>query len=232
MPRKGVDAVERALSILGAFTADDTELTLAQLAVRTGLYKSTILRLAVSLERFGFLVRGEQAMYRLGPALWRLGSIYRNNLDLGAAIRPELRRLVETTGETASFYVRDKDARICLFRHNSLHAARHHLDEGTHLSMTTGASAHVLLAFDSPKGSKLGTKTRAVRDLGYAISLGERDPDVAAVAVPLFDGATHFRGALSISGLINRFGEKQRQAALKELAVSAKRLAAVLPASE
>jgi DNA-binding IclR family transcriptional regulator len=98
--------------------------------------------------------------------------------------------------------------------------------------MTTGASAHVLLAFGSPKGTKFGPKTRTVRDLGYAISLGERDPDVAAVAVPVFDGAPHFRGALSISGLINRFGEKQRQTALKELSASAKRLAAVLPAGE
>ena len=44
----GLAAVERALSILEAFGEADDELTLAELAKRTGLYKSTILRLSKS----------------------------------------------------------------------------------------------------------------------------------------------------------------------------------------
>ena len=45
----GVAAVERALSVLGAFRDGDASLSLHELAARTGLYKSTILRLLVSL---------------------------------------------------------------------------------------------------------------------------------------------------------------------------------------
>jgi DNA-binding IclR family transcriptional regulator len=55
---------------------------------------------------------------------------------------------------------------------------------------------------------------------------------VAAVAVPVFDLAGEFRGALAISGLIGRFKEKARQAALAELSASADRLRALLPARE
>ena len=58
-------------------------LTLAALAAATGFYKSTILRLAGSLERFGYLVREESGAFRLGPSLWRLGSLYRGGFDLG-----------------------------------------------------------------------------------------------------------------------------------------------------
>ena len=43
--KQGVAALERALSILGCFTAEDKGLTLTEIADRTGLYKSTILRL-------------------------------------------------------------------------------------------------------------------------------------------------------------------------------------------
>ena len=47
---------------------------------------------------------------------------------------------VEASGETASFYVREGQSRVCLFRQNSPHAARHHLDEGSELPLTAGAS--------------------------------------------------------------------------------------------
>jgi len=52
-----VEAVERALGILGAFTAEQGALSLRELAGATGLYKSTILRLCGSLEHFGYLRR-------------------------------------------------------------------------------------------------------------------------------------------------------------------------------
>ena len=92
-----VEAVERALAVLDAFQADRTEMTLADIAAATGFYKSTILRLAGSLERSGYLVRAENGVFRLGPAERRLGSIYRAGFVLGEAVRPQLCRLVEAT---------------------------------------------------------------------------------------------------------------------------------------
>jgi DNA-binding IclR family transcriptional regulator len=228
MSNDKVEAVERALSVLNAFHGDRPTMTLGEIAAATGFYKSTILRLAGSLERLGYLIREKSGVFRLGPALWRLGSIYRAGFNLGDAIRPELRRLVETTGETASFYIREGPSRVCLFRHNSPQSARHHLDEGTELPLSAGASAHVLLAFSDAKGPK----AKAVQEHGYYTSLGERDPQVAAVAVPVFDVTGEFRGALAVSGLIGRFKEKARRAALAELSASADRLRTVLPASE
>ena len=102
MSNDRVEAVERALAILDAFRADRPAMTLSEIAAATGFYKSTILRLAGSLERLGYLIREENGVFRLGPAPWRLGSIYRAGFNLGDAIRPQLRRLVEATGETAS----------------------------------------------------------------------------------------------------------------------------------
>jgi DNA-binding IclR family transcriptional regulator len=228
MSNDKVEAVERALAVLNAFAADRPTMTLAELAAATGFYKSTILRLAASLERCGYLVRENNGGFRLGPTLWRLGSIYRTGFNLGATIRPELRRLVETTGETASFYIREGRSRVCLFRDNSPYAARHHLDEGAELPLNAGASAHVLMAYTDGKGSK----ARTVQQRGYCISLGERDPQVAAVAVPLFDLTGSFRGALAISGLIGRFHEKQRRFAVAELSAAAARLRRLLPPRE
>jgi len=51
MPSPGVAAVERALTVLAAFDGEPEALTLAALHRRTGLYKSTLLRLMYLADR-------------------------------------------------------------------------------------------------------------------------------------------------------------------------------------
>lgn len=224
MTQDRVEAVERALAILDAFNAAQPKRMLAELAAATGLYKSTILRIAGSLERFGYLLRQADGAWRLGPALGRLGTVYRIGFDLAEVVRPELGRLVEATRETASFYVREGDSRVCLYRQNSPQAARHHLDEGAQLPLIAGASARILTAFTQPEDPA----GAAVRAQGHTVSLGERDPLVAAVSVPVFDGTGGFRGALAVSGLIARFDAPARERALALLRDAAARLAQAL----
>lgn len=220
-----VEAVERALVILDAFVEGGEILSLAALAQKTRLHKSTILRLAGSLQRFGYLRRDDNGHYRPGPSLWRLGNLYRRGFDLGEQIRPELRRLVEATQETASFYVKEGDERVCLYRLNSPRPIRHHLDEGIRLPIDRGAAGRVLMAFSGAVGP-LHDKTRA---LGHHASIGERDPMIAAIAVPVLDGRGTLRGALTLSGLRARFDEVAREQALVLLRQGAERLSAVLP---
>lgn len=224
MSEQRVEAVERALSLLECFQRGRTALSLAELAESTGMYKSTILRLAASLERFGYLIRREDGRFRLGPATARLAELYRQGFDLERLIRPELVRLVQLTGETASFYIREGDARVCLYRENSTRAARHHLDEGALLPLDSGASGHVLRAF----GEASDPGDESVRLAGYAVSLGERDPDLAAIAVPVTNPSGKLYGALAVSGIITRFNEENRSRMLETLRESATKLKAEL----
>ncbi|TPW26251.1 IclR family transcriptional regulator [Pararhizobium mangrovi] len=206
-----VESVERALSILEAFSDRRRNLALSELADETGLYKSTILRLASSLERYGYLRRDDASRFRLGPSLWRLGSIYRQDFGLGEHIRPVLRRLVTATGETASFYVLEMDERLCLYRENSPNSVRHHLEEGSRLSLDRGAAGHVLRAY----GAGSGNAQQLLRPDGGCISVGERNPDIAAVAAPVHDRDGALHGALAVSGLRSRFDAERRTHALE-----------------
>ena len=224
MAEDRVESVERALSILEAFTAERRALSLAELAEETGLYKSTILRLAVSLDRFGYLRRGPDLRFRLGPALWRLGALYRRSFDLGEAIRPVLRKLVETTGETASFYVIDAAERLCLYRENSPDPMRHHLEEGARLPLGYGAAGHVLSALGLGDEA---AKARLAAD-GSCISHGERNPHVIALAVPVFDAQGMLHGALAISGPKERLTAAAQGRAMQALTARAVELRATL----
>lgn len=201
MAEQRVLAVERALAILEAFAAGGPRLPLAELARRTGLYRSTILRLAASLERFGYLNRDGDGQFRLGPTLWRLGVLYQNAFDLADYVRPVLRQVVDEVGETAAFYVREGDRRICLYRVNSPRTVSSHLEEGAELPLDRGASARVLVAFTGGKGELY----EKVRRRGSYASLGERDPDTAAVAVPVLGRGQKLLGALGVTGPRNRF---------------------------
>ena len=70
---KGVPSAERALAVLTAFRQGDGALSLADLAKRTGLVKSTIVRLAASLQHYQLLARLPDGTYRLDAATLRLG---------------------------------------------------------------------------------------------------------------------------------------------------------------
>lgn len=216
----GVEAVDRALRILSAFRGDESTLGLADIARRTGLYKSTILRIAISLENHGFLVKLDGGRFRLGPAAWHLGATYRRTFRLADLIRPELKALSDTTRETASFYVREGTARVCLFRAEPDRPIRHSIVEGAPMPIETGATGKILLAFsDTPSPG-----TAPIRSAGFAVSRGERDPDVAAVAVPLHNRSGHFLGALAISGLISRFGPEVELRTREALDLARRRL--------
>jgi DNA-binding IclR family transcriptional regulator len=112
----GVAAVHRALSILDAFTEHEQRLGLAELSQRTGLYKSTLLRLAKSLEKFGYLLRSEDGTFRLGSKTLYLGSLYQRHFRTAEFVPQVLRQMANELHEGASFYVRDEDWRVCLHR--------------------------------------------------------------------------------------------------------------------
>jgi len=226
MPKpEGVDAVDRAMTILACFGPGTHQLSLAELARQTGFYKSTILRLAASLERFGYLARSASGAFRLGPAARRLGSCYRQSFNLADIIYPELKALSDATRETASFYIREGDNRICLYRVEPERAIRHAIAEGAKMPLERGASGRVLLAFSGDDSKTSAT----IRNQGHAVSLGERDREVAAIAVPLVAGSGRLLGALTVSGLITRFDDSRQNALIAELKRSQQRLADLVP---
>ena len=199
----GVEAVERALRVLDVFSPGDTGLSLKQVSDRSGVNKATILRLSVSLEKFGHITRDTEGLFHLGPSLWRLGSVFRQNLRLGPIVRPVLADLVNATGEIASFYVQRGNSGVCLYRLNSHRLARDHVEEGEIIPLSIGSSGQVLDAFSIRQGKQ----ANKIRKAGYYLSLGERDPDVAGLSAPVLGPEGELLGAVSLSGLRVRFDD-------------------------
>lgn len=214
MAERRVEAVERALTLLDAFNEEKREFSLAELSRVTGFYKSTILRLMASLEAFGYVVRDDKGTFRIGPAAARLAPLAGEGFRVERVIRPILRSLCELSGETASFYVRMGEERICRFRENGQHEIRHHLEEGKRLPLGVGAAGRIL----SGKADSHGV----------VVSIGEREPSVAAAAIGIFQPSGELLGAMALSGPRERFvASKERYQAL--LLEKGKELEAQLP---
>lgn len=214
-PKAKSGSIERALGILDVFRPQDTSLSLAEIASRTGLYKSTILRVIASLTRKGYLVQLANGEYRLGPTLARLGQIYQQSFRLGDHVMPALERLAKETGESASFYVREGSDGICLFRVHSQQWIRDDIQVGTLIPIPKGASGQVLAEFQTP---------RAGSSPLLRMSIGALAPDSAALAVPVFGHGQQLLGALTLSGPKSRFTRSARLAMGETLLKTAEHL--------
>lgn len=195
----GVAAVDRAFAILSAFRRGDRSLELTELADRTGLVKSTIMRLAVSLEKLGLLARQPNGAYRLGAETLRLGSVYQGSLDLEAHVVPVLEKLVEMTEESASFYVRRGNQRLCLFRADTPHRLRLVVLAGEMRPMDQSAIAQVLRGYATV--ASLSDPSNTPPPLHTS---GATDPHTAAMAMPVFGADGKQVGALALSGPVAR----------------------------
>lgn len=193
---QGVSAVDRALTVLTAFRRGDGELSLAELTKRTGLIKTTVMRMALSLESFGLLKRLEDGGYRLDAEVMRLAACYQHAFGLADHVTPVLERLARSTGETASFYTRRGDHRLCLFRVESASPIRMHVQPGDQKPMDKSAIAQVLRHFEA------GRAAPAI-DVPLFTS-GVADPHAAALATPVFGPGGTLLGALALSGPVTR----------------------------
>ena len=142
--------VHKAIQLLRAFTREDKKLSLTELHRKTGIGMSSLQRLLSTLVHEHFLMRDERTkLYSLGMELFFLGNqVERTDAFLSVAT-PVMERLNQSTKENVSISIIDQNERSCI--HNL--ASHHELSALTYIGKTSplyaGASAKVLLAFQS-----------------------------------------------------------------------------------
>jgi len=191
----GAAAVDRAISLLAAFRADDPALTVSELAERTRLYKSTALRLLASLAHAGLVQRAVNGHWSLGPEVARLAGIYAASFSLENVVLPVMRELVAQTGESVAFHVRRGDQRLVLFRIDSPQLLRDHARAGDMLPLNRGAGGRVLMAFAGARGSVYAQ----VRRDGYLSITGDRVAGLVGISAPVWNAAHELIGALTLT---------------------------------
>lgn len=242
-----VRAVDRALEILMAFTAQDLELTVAQMLKRVRLSRPTLYRLLYTLEERGFVVsEGDPQRFRLGPAVGQLSHVWSASFDLTAIAQPMLTALHEQTAETVALFVLEGGDRLCVAELPSLQPLSFKRGVGYRERISVGASGRAILAnigaaakdrqrYAAERGLDIAKPLEdldMVRRRGYAISRDELIQGAVAIAAPFFDHSGGVAGSLGIFGPGARLHDDRVEQFGTMLIEQARLLSAALGAKE
>jgi DNA-binding IclR family transcriptional regulator len=211
------------MTLVTGFRPDDVELSLAELVRRTGLPKSTALRLLTELAEWD-LVERTPGGFRLGMRLFELGSLVPRQRGLREAAAPFLADLFEATHETVHLAILDGTEVMYVQKLDSRSGPKVPSRVGGRLPAHCTGVGKALLAFSPPATLDAvlatGLDRRAprtvvapgllrqelaeIRRRGVALEHEESTVGITCVAAPVLDSGDVAVAAVSITGWVNR----------------------------
>ncbi|HUY47524.1 MAG TPA: IclR family transcriptional regulator [Streptosporangiaceae bacterium] len=216
----GTQAVDRAARLVTEVVHSADSVTFTELAAATGLAKSTTSRLLLALERGGLVRRGDDGRFRPGEVFVRYA--WRGGAEAGLieVARPFLDRLGEVTGETVNLGVAHDGMVEQIAQVDSTYLIGGTNWLGRPVPLHCAALGKVLLSHGAaqlPPGrleartartitsrDALNEELREVCRRGYAVTDGELEPGLVAVAAPVYRDGAIVVAALSVSAPASR----------------------------
>jgi IclR family acetate operon transcriptional repressor len=141
-------SLQRALALLDAFSGERGELSVRQLAERSGVARSTAHRLSQELVDWGGLERTPRGL-RLGVKLFELGAMAPSPTSLRETAVPYLHTLHEVTQLTANLAVREGTEIVYLEKISSRRLRVPHTRLGGRGTLHATALGKAIMAFSS-----------------------------------------------------------------------------------
>jgi IclR family transcriptional regulator, pca regulon regulatory protein len=140
-----VQSLERGLAVVRAFSEEEPELTLSDVARRTGLTRAAARRFLLTLTDLGY-VRTDGKLFALTPRVLELGYAYLSSLSLPEIAEPHLERLAAEVRESSSVSVLDGDDIVYVGRVPTSRIMRVSINVGTRFPAHATSMGRVLLA--------------------------------------------------------------------------------------
>jgi len=228
-----VAAIWRALVVLDAFR-QTTELGTNELARRTGINASTVSRILATLAAGGLVSYNEETgRYRLGSRLMLYGNLVHSRLDARQALRPLLETLAKRTGETTTLSAPSSPDAVTIDFVQGPGSVVSVAELGRPSVAHATAAGKVGLAFgeaELPPGrlvrftdrtitgrARLNAQIDEVRRQRFARAEGEREPDLNAIAAPVFGLGGGLTAIVGVQGPSSRFDSNAMADAARDL---------------
>lgn len=225
-PRGGhfVQSLERGLAVIRAFSADESSMTLSEVARRTGLTRAAARRFLLTLADLGY-VRSDGRLFALTPRVLELGYAYLSSAGLPEVAQPHLERLASEVRESSSVSVLDGDEVVYIARVPTSRIMAVSISVGTRFPAYATSMGRVLLAGKAPREldaylervelrrltaatitapSRLRAELDRVRSQGWAIVDQELEEGLRSVAAPIRDRDGNVIAAANVSAHANR----------------------------
>jgi len=137
----------KAVSTLQCFSYDEPELGISDIVGKVEMPRTTVHRILSTLVRVGLLIRkNNTGKYRIGPALYTMGSLYLVTTDILSAAEPVTELLNELTGEAIKISVFDRGNVIVIKKEESRHDFRYQHAVGSILPAYTSAMGKAFMS--------------------------------------------------------------------------------------
>jgi DNA-binding IclR family transcriptional regulator len=228
--QRRIGAAERAITVLDTL-AEDGELGTNEIARRTRMTPSTVSRQLGTLAASGLVERVDSTgRYRLGIRIIHLANAVLARLDVREVARPHLEALVAATGETATLSVPGDEDAITVDFVPGAHQVQPVSRLGRPSIAHATSAGKVMLAFSGrelPEGPfraytpqtitderGLAREIEAVRERGWALAAGEREPGLTAIAAPIRSARGELEAIVALQGPSSRFGDAEVESAV------------------
>ena len=216
-----IGSVARAVALLDALAAHPEGRGVGELARSIGVSVSSASRLLATLEDGGLVRRSPRGPFQLGVRLLALADCVTEGLEVRELAAPLLRELVAATGETATLSIPGAEAAVTVDFVSGPGDVVSRARVGRPSVPHATAVGKVLLAFDrghpAPAAltrftertivepAALARELAAVRRRQWAEAVGERDPELHAVAAPVFGRDRALVAIIGVQGPAGRF---------------------------
>jgi IclR family pca regulon transcriptional regulator len=238
-----VQSLERGLAVIRAFTAEEPELTLSDIARRTGMTRAAARRFILTLVDLDYVGTADRR-FHLRPTVLELGYTYLSVMSVPQVMTPHLTSLSDRLNETTSAAVLDGDdivyvawvgprrvrvggitigTRLPAFvtSHGRVHLAA--LDDGDLDAYLSRAQLEPRTSRTTTDPAQLREKLLEVRAQGFALVDQELEEGVTSIAVPVRDASGGVVASINVGTHSRRLSPTAlRRAALEPLRQTAR----------
>jgi IclR family pca regulon transcriptional regulator len=239
-----VQSVAKTLEVIQAFDAEHRDLTLSDVARRTGQSRASARRFLLSLEALGF-VRSEAGLFSLTPRVLALGHAFLSSLRLPEIAEPHLKALSLRLGESTSASVFDGDDIVYVARIPARRIMSVAIRVGSRFPAYATSMGRVMLAFATESAvdaylervvlepltdrtvvdpDVLRAELARVRKQGWAVVEQELAVGLRSVAAPVRNAAGDVIAAINASTTAQPGSEPMDQATIGAVVATADRI--------
>lgn len=231
MPTPLNGSILKAFEILNLFSPQRTKINMATIAEELDIVPATAHRFLASLEAAGAIVSYQRGAYMLAPQMVEWGELAEASNALAPQIQPVLDELAAELAESVMACRLGRQGATCLAVARAKRVISVNIDVGSVLPLRISAQGKIFLAHMNAQerqarlaGEAPPTDLKEIKAQGFAQNRGENEPDIGAVAVPVFGSEGRLVCTLSVFGLLSRFDDDFVQTAKESLKAARHRL--------
>jgi len=218
-----ISSIKKAFVILNQLSEPPYEYTPSILSQKTNINRSTIHRILDDLIDCDVVIKNELTKeYRIGPNIYRMGSIYLHNLNFKSKLEELLNKMSQESKESVGLAIRDEDKVISLYEIEIFQPLKMNYKPGLYYPLNRGCYGKCLMAYydqekvkellNSMKFEKISRNTLTnteeildeyakIRAQGFVISDEETFDYAMGVGIPIFDSRGNVNTCVAISFL-------------------------------